>query len=205
MSNDINVDSIDTEHESTIEVNTVKKGRSSKVGDSTPTLKVGIHRINDSVDVIPSFATDGSACFDLIANLKNGDEIKCNTSTSVTSRKVNDKGIAIHPGDRFLIPTGLIFDIPEGHCLKVYTRSGISFKEGITLTNCTGVIDSDYINELFVSVVNIGSTSKYIKHGDRIAQAKLERLIDYKIEEIKSPPAQKTKRNGGFGSTGTGS
>lgn len=165
-------------------------------------IKLGVYKLSDSVEVIPSFATDGSACFDLIANVNVGDMVNCKTVSQQGQRKVTDKGIAIHPQDRMLIPTGLIFDIPEGYCLKVYTRSGISFKEGITLTNCTGVIDSDYINELFVSVINVGTESKYIQKGDRIAQAKLEKLVDTEIVEIKSAPKQKTSRSGGFGSTG---
>ena len=163
MSDEVkNIDETQNEPKQTRRKSSVQQDDSS---EKTSSIKLGIYKLNENV-AIPEFATDDSACFDLIAHLNVGDQIKCKTISQQDTRKVTDRGIALHPGDRMLIPTGLILDIPKGYCLKVYTRSGISFKEGITLTNCTGVIDSDYINELFVSVINVSSESKYIQNGD---------------------------------------
>jgi dUTP pyrophosphatase len=109
----------------------------------------------------------------------------------------------LHPQFRTLIPTGLIFDIPKNHVLKVHPRSGMSVKYGIGLANSTGIIDSDYVEELFVPVYNMGDTPITIYHGDRIAQALLEEVKQYTLVERKSRPEQKTERAGGLGSTGT--
>ena len=87
--------------------------------------------------IIPKFATEQAACFDLTACFEIGDKIKCIAqSQNETLRRVTDRGIAIHPNERFLIPTGLILDIPQGYCVEVYIRSGISYKLGLTLNNC---------------------------------------------------------------------
>ena len=101
-----------------------------------------------------------------------------------------------------LIPTGLVFDIPTGYCLEVYPRSGTSFKLGLGLSNSVGMIDSDYTEELFVSIINHSNVTQVVSHGERIAQAKLVPLVPTEIKEVKSKPKQKTSRTGGFGSTG---
>jgi dUTP pyrophosphatase len=79
----------------------------------------------------------------------------------------------------------------------------MSVKYGIGLANSTGIIDSDYVEELFVPVYNMGDTPITIYHGDRIAQALLEEVKQYTLVERKSRPEQKTERAGGLGSTGT--
>ena len=153
--------------------------------------------------VIPKFATEQSACFDLTACFEIGDKIKCIAqSQNETLRRVTDRGIAIHPNERFLIPTGLILDIPQGYCVEVYIRSGISYKLGLTLNNCIGIIDSDYTEQLYISVANNSGTAQYIQKGERIAQAKLVKLVETVLEETLERPGLKTDRVSGFGSTG---
>jgi dUTP pyrophosphatase len=153
--------------------------------------------------VIPKFATEQSACFDLTACFEIGDKIKCIAqSQNETLRRVTDRGIAIHPNERFLIPTGLILDIPQGYCVEVYIRSGISYKLGLTLNNCVGIIDSDYTEQLYISVANNSGTAQYIQKGERIAQAKLVKLVETVLEETLERPGVKTDRVSGFGSTG---
>lgn len=164
-------------------------------------MALGIFALNEKA-VIPSFATDGSACFDLSACFEIGDKIDCIIQEQKSFRRASDNGIAIHAGERFLIPTGLIFDIPEGYCLEIYPRSGISFKQGLTLSNCTAIIDSDYVEQTFISIHNMSGSSRYIQAGDRIGQAKLVKLVTTKINVLSSKPGQKTSRSGGFGSTG---
>lgn len=157
---------------------------------------------------LPVFATEGSACFDLKACLQPNSKIKTfsphNKEIDVPIKVGSDgRAVAVlHPQFRTLVPTGLIFDIPAGHVLKVYPRSGMAVKYGIGLSNSVGVIDSDYVEEVFITVYNMGDTPVNIFHGERIAQAMLEQTLTYEIEEIDTRPEQKTARDGGFGSTG---
>ena len=201
--------------ESTEQSSVKKKGRAAKntlAVDSDPAetanekdavdATLGIFKLHAEA-VIPEFKTEESACFDLSAVLLTDDQVKIVThGQSVTTRRVTDKGIAIHQGDRLLVPTGLAFDIPQGYCLEIYPRSGISFSRGISLNNCTAIIDSDYVEEVFVSVSNNGG-SQYIQHGERIAQAKLVKLVSTEVKVLTEKPQQKTSRKGGFGSTGS--
>ena len=153
--------------------------------------------------IIPKFATEQSACFDLSSCFEIGDKIKCIAqSQTETLRRVTDRGIAIHPNERFLIPTGLILDIPQGYCVEVYIRSGISYKLGLTLNNCVGIIDSDYTEQLYISIANNSGNAQYIQKDERIAQAKLVKLVDTVLEETLDRPGLKTDRVSGFGSTG---
>ena len=70
------------------------------------------------------------------------------------------------------------------------------------MANCEGIIDSDYVDELKVIIVNNGGEPFVIKHGDRICQGELVKSLDYTLEQCYTKPVQKTDRNGGFGSTG---
>jgi dUTP pyrophosphatase len=151
--------------------------------------------------LLPGFATPGSAAFDIRAYLSN-------VMVTVYDR-LNEKHevpvasyLELWPSCRALIPTGLIFDIPQEHVLKVFARSGLSAKYGLTLSNGVGIIDSDYVEPLFVIVQNNTDAPVIIQHGERIAQCILEKTLDYTITEIKTKPEQKTTRDGGFGSTG---
>lgn len=168
------------------------------------TLKV--YRRSDQAS-IPSFATEGSAGFDLSACLELGDKIKTfnpwNKDVEVPVKIMSGKpSIQIHPGYRIMIPTGLIFDIDPGYVLKVFSRSGLALKKGVMVVNGVGVVDSDYINESFVLLYNTSDGPITVSHGDRIAQAILEKTEQYTFEEISEAPTQKTEREGGFGSTG---
>lgn len=169
----------------------------------TPSSNIlGIFKLDSTLE-IPKFQTGESACFDISAYLPENTKAKCISNLTTTyDRRVSDRGLMMNPGERALIPTGLVFDIPKGYCLEIYPRSGVSFKRGLTLNNCTAIIDSDYVEEVFISIHNTDDHSQYIKHGERIAQAKLVKLVDTSITELSEKPTQKTDRNGGFGSTG---
>lgn len=168
---------------------------------------MNIFKLNEAVE-LPKFATKGSACFDLKAFFVEGEKVKVynthNKDMMLPIRKGSDgRGyIVLQPQYRVLIPTGLVFDIPEGHVLKVYPRSSMAIKYGLGLVNSTGIIDSDYTNELFVAIFNSGDMPINIYSGDRIAQAQLCETITYDLVETKEPITQKTDRVGGIGSTG---
>lgn len=166
-----------------------------------------VFRLNPNA-AMPEFATEGSACFDLRACFDEGMVI---TTYNPHNKKIqlpvksgaNCLQIQAQPQFRTLIPTGLIFNIPKNHVLKCYSRSGMSIKYGLALTNGTGIIDSDYVDEVFISLYNMNDTPITIYDGDRLAQAMLEKTITYTLEEAQRRPSQKTDRVGGFGSTGT--
>jgi dUTP pyrophosphatase len=111
--------------------------------------------------------------------------------------------ITLHPQFRTLVPTGLIFDIPDRHVLKLFIRSSMALKYSLSLANGTGIIDSDYVDPTYMMVINNGDTPIQIYHGDRIAQGILEKTLKYTLEETTEQPGKKTDRDGGLGSTGT--
>ena len=154
---------------------------------------------------IPFFATSQSACFDLAFNSAGKGTYKgYNKNNSEFERNFSKQGGSIHimPGDRIMVPTGLIFDIPEGYSVRVHARSGTSLKQGLTLINAEGVIDADYIEETYVLLTNTSENGITLYSGDRIAQAELVRKEEYVIWESTTKPYPKTTRAGGMGSTG---
>lgn len=168
-----------------------------------------IYRENENA-TIPEFATEGSACFDLRACFGLGDKIIAynpqNKKVELPVRILGSNrnpAVQIHPMYRVLIPTGLIFDIPRNHVMKIYIRSSMALKNGVTLANSTAIIDSDYVDPTYIMIHNVSDILLNIYNGDRIAQAALEKLDSYTLTERKTRPAQKTDRDGGMGSTGT--
>lgn len=131
--------------------------------------------------IIPTYATDGAACFDLHA---------------IEDSLIDDIG---HPNEK--VGTGLAFDIPQGWQILVFPRSGIAFKNAVTLTNAVGVIDSDYTGEVCVLLSSLGGGNLKVNKGDRIAQAQLVPVNRVRFIEVDN--LTETKRGtGGFGSTG---
>lgn len=134
--------------------------------------------------IVPTYATDGSACFDLYAI---------------------DDG-RMHPADAHAATyrTGLAFEVPNGWAMEIFSRSGHGFNNAIRLSNCVGIIDSDYRGEVQVALRFDGSyayRSMKLRAGDRIAQAKLVRAprVQFRVVEELSTT---TRGLGGFGSTG---
>jgi dUTP pyrophosphatase len=111
--------------------------------------------------------------------------------------------IVLHPGDRAMIPTGIILDIPKGHSVRVHPRSGIALKNGVTLCNSQGIIDSDYVEPFYITAINLSNAPVRIEHGMRLAQLELVEHPAYHLVPTNIRPGQKTDRTGGFGSTGT--
>jgi dUTP pyrophosphatase len=137
--------------------------------------------VNKSRHQLPTYATVGSAGMDL----------KANTS----------EPIALKPMERYLFPTGIYIQLPEGYEAQIRPRSGLAVKYGITVTNAPGTIDMDYIGEIGVSLINLSNETFVIQPGERIAQmviAKYEKITWNEVTTL-----DETERgSGGFGSTG---
>ena len=109
--------------------------------------------------------------------------------------------LALAPGARMLVPTGLILELPRGFEGQVRPRSGLALRHGITVLNSPGTIDCDYRGEVKVLLVNLGEAPFLIARGARIAQLVIQRYVRAKLIETADVGA--TKRGaGGFGSTG---
>jgi dUTP pyrophosphatase len=162
-----------------------------------------IFKTNPQV-VLPTFGTQQAACFDIAFQAYGKYEYAGFSGFNAPfTRSLKDGKIVLMTGDRVMVPTGLIFDIPEGYSLRIHPRSGLSYKQGLVLANMEAVIDSDYFHETFVLLTNYSQNHITINNGDRIAQAELVQQLKYGIVETSEAPAQKTDRIGGLGSTGT--
>lgn len=141
---------------------------------------MNIKIINKSSNPLPKYQTMQSAGMDLYANLEQ----------SFTLKSL----------ERKLIPTGLFIELPQGYEAQIRPRSGLAFKNGITVLNSPGTIDADYRGEIGVILVNLSTEDLTINNGDRIAQmviAKYETANWQEVSEIND-----TERGaGGFGST----
>ncbi len=137
--------------------------------------------INKSNNPLPTYATSGSSGLDLRAYI--------------------DAPIELQPMQRILVPTGLFFELPEGHEAQVRPRSGLAINQGITCLNTPGTIDSDYRGELKVILINLSTEKQTIKSGDRIAQIVVQQVAQVILYEAKE--INETERGeGGFGHTG---
>ena len=112
-----------------------------------------------------------------------------------------EKPLIITPGNSANIPIGLAVEIPAGHVMMIFSRSGHGFKNSVRLSNATGVIDSDYRGPLAVSLHNDGRARFHVRHGERIAQALVLPIPTVSIEEVETL-TDTARGAGGFGSTG---
>ena len=165
-------------------------------------IRLECYRIHDDV-TLPQIATLGSACFDVHAYLKPAVPV---TVYGMENKKTEvmplDGRIALRPGDRVLVPTGLIFRIPFGTSMRLHARSSVSLKKGLVMPNGEGIIDSDYYHETFVMLYNASADTVYIEDNERIAQGELVETTPVDMWETFEKPSQSTERVGGFGSTG---
>jgi dUTP pyrophosphatase len=110
--------------------------------------------------------------------------------------------VAIPPGGRALIPTGLTIALPRGYELQVRPRSGLALRHGIVLPNSPGTIDPDYRGEIQVIVLNAGQEIFRVERGMRIAQAVVAPVVRAAWRAVENLDAT-ARGSGGFGSTGT--
>ena len=130
---------------------------------------------------LPAPASEGSAGLDL--------------------RAAVDGELVLAPGDRLLVPTGLVLEIPPGWEGQVRPRSGLALRHGLTRPNSPGTIDSDYRGEVAVILFNLGGEPVTLRRGDRIAQLVVTPVA--RVEWVESEELSASdRRDGGFGSTG---
>jgi dUTP pyrophosphatase len=123
-------------------------------------------------------------------------------SAGMDLRAFISESIVIKPLQRVLIPTGLSMELTEGLEAQIRPRSGLAFKNGITVLNSPGTIDADYRGEIKVLLVNLSDTDFMLNDGDRIAQMVISNYV--KIKWTTTESLSETKRGaGGFGHTGS--
>ena len=154
------------------------------------TVLVGIRRLpgHDPALPLPAYATSAAAGLDICACLPPASRAD---------------GLFLPRGGRALVPTQLAVEIPDGYELQVRPRSGLALRDGVTLLNAPGTIDSDYRGEIGVIVVNLGDGAFVVEHGMRIAQLVLAPVVRLSWDE-RPALAPSVRGAGGFGSTGTG-
>ena len=109
--------------------------------------------------------------------------------------------VSIPPLGKARIPTGLFFEVPDGYEAQVRPRSGLADKNGVTVLNTPGTIDSDYRGEVQVIMINLGTEAFTVKNGERIAQMVISPVTRARVSEVER--LSETERgSGGFGSTG---
>lgn len=143
--------------------------------------EVAVKIINKTEHPLPAYETEHAAGMDLRAHLP--------------------EPLLIKPGQRALIPTGLMIELPEGYEAQVRPRSGLALKFGITVLNSPGTIDADYRGEIKVLLINHGEEAFTINNGDRIAQMIVapHSKVSWQLTQTLSA----TNRGaGGYGSTG---
>jgi dUTP pyrophosphatase len=113
-----------------------------------------------------------------------------------------DAPVAIAPGARAIIPTGIAIALPAGNEGQIRPRSGLAARHGITVLNAPGTIDADYRGELQVILVNIGAEPFVVRRGMRIAQLVIAPIQHAKLVEFSSLDST-ARAAGGLGSTGT--
>jgi dUTP pyrophosphatase len=197
----INVEEMPTSNDGPV-LGTIEDLEPNPPGQELEVPILGIFKTHNEVE-LPKFATEQSACFDIAFCRKGKPNYSGYTITNkMFTRDFNEAGIYIGSQERVIVPTGLIFDIPKDYSLRIHIRSSLALKRGLFLANAEGVIDSDYFHESFIVLYNASSTGAMIGDGERIAQAELVKLLNYKLAQSLVTPSQKTDRVGGYGSTG---
>ena len=148
--------------------------------------RLRIQRLAHAGDLtLPRYETAGSAGLDLTAD------------------HPADMPVVLHPLQRALIPTGLVFQLEPGFEAQVRPRSGLAFKHGVTVLNAPGTVDADYRGEVQVLLVNLGGEPFTVTRGMRIAQMIITPVVQ--VEPVEVELVDETPRAaGGFGSTGLG-
>jgi len=142
------------------------------------TIPVRIEKV-DSHAIIPTYAHSDDACCDLYI--------------------VED--YTIRKGQRRLLRTGIAVEIPTGYELQIRPRSGLAFKQGLTLVNAPGTVDAQYRNEVMLLIINLGQSPVTLRRGDRVAQMCIKPVYKIEFEEV-DKLSDSDRGLGGWGSTG---
>jgi dUTP pyrophosphatase len=144
-------------------------------------ITVSVQRLPGHDDIpLPRYMTEHAAGMDVFAAVETDE--------------------AILPGERKMIPTGIIVALPVGYEAQIRPRSGLALKYGVTLVNAPGTIDADYRGEVCIVMINHGAEPFIVRRGDRVAQMVIHRVC--RVTWDMSGHLQPTTRgNGGFGHT----
>ena len=156
------------------------KGGNKMMETLTRTLNLEIQQLPHARG-LPAYATEHSAGMDLIAAIV--------------------ENIILAPMVRVLVPTGFIMALPEGYEAQIRPRSGLAYKNGVTVLNAPGTIDADYRGEVKVLLINLGSEPFTITAGMRIAQMVITPYTKAALNEVETV-SETVRGAGGFGSTG---
>ena len=143
-------------------------------------MNIKIKKLNENC-IIPQYMTDGAAAMDVFSCL--------------------EAPVTVQPHQRALIPTGFAVGVPTGYVAILCARSGLAFKNGISLANGIGVIDSDYRGEVKAAILNNSDTPFTVENGMRIAQMMIMPVENCKVEVVDELDST-LRGEGGFGSTG---
>ena len=144
-------------------------------------VAISVKRLHGFDLPLPRYMTEDSAGMDICAAVE-GD-------------------IALHPGERILIPTGFAVALPPGYEAQIRPRSGLAVEAGVTLLNAPGTIDADYRGEVRVLIINHGTEAFVVKRGDRIAQMVIQ-PVSRAVWEVCDDLDRTRRGEGGFGHTG---
>ena len=162
--------------------------KSSEFFTSSPVMtpKIEIKFLNKSNNVDPDYFHEGDSGFDFRADLPENEKM------------------TLGPGERKLVPTGLYFEVPRGYELQVRPRSGLALKNGITVLNTPGTVDSNYRGEIKIILINLSNENFIIENSDRVAQGVISPVLDKVWGELNKVSTLNTsnREKGGFGSTG---
>ena len=142
-------------------------------------VKLLIKKLHKNI-ILPEYKTDGSSGMDLMANV--------------------EQTVKILPGEKKIISTGIMVAIPKQYEIQIRPRSGLAAKNGISILNTPGTIDSDYRGEIKIILINLGKYTFEINKNDRIAQMIVCPVIKAELKEVESLP-ETIRGGGGFGST----
>jgi dUTP pyrophosphatase len=147
-------------------------------------VKVSFQKLPHAQDLsLPAYESAGAAGADIRAALPEGP-------------------LTLAPMERTAIPTGLCMSLPDGYEAQIRPRSGLALKQGLSLVNTPGTIDSDYRGEIKVIAVNLGDAAIEITHGMRVAQMVIAPVIQAEFYETETLD-ETIRGRAGFGSTGT--
>lgn len=151
----------------------------------TAPLRVQVQRLAKAKGLaFPAYQSDLAAGADLVAAV------------------AANRPVTLKPGQRTLIPTGLKIAVPPGYEAQIRPRSGLAFRQGLTVLNTPGTVDADYRGEVQVLLANLGDADIVISRGERIAQMVIAAAPQADFVETKRLPPT-ARGAGGFGSTGT--
>lgn len=150
-------------------------------------MQISIHQLAHAIGLeLPAYATPHAAGMDLRAAIPASE------------------AWSLEPGQRRLVPTGLVMAIPEGFEGQVRPRSGLALRHGVTVLNAPGTIDADYRGEVAVVLVNHGESTFELHRGERIAQLLIAPVApcEWSLETTRAALGDTHRGAGGYGSTG---